>query len=175
MKLSWRTRNLTRHNWTLLTWLVTKQIQKCLRIQFSITLSWVQVFIFFKENQAFFMQLTSIISACIIVKARWRIPFVLTKNILHAAKFRFIFFSKAYCIFWIRLAIDRFCNWNWLLFLVLSTKKTWTSPISSSDFNTFLKDYIKNTSVSVTPVKALLYHSWKRFKTIGKNNNLGLA
>ena len=39
-----------------------------------------------------------------IVKARWRIPFVLTKNI-NATKFRFIFFSKAYCIFLIRLAI----------------------------------------------------------------------
>ena len=49
------------------------------------------------------------ILAHMIVKARWRIPFVLTKNI-NAAKFRFIFFSKAYCIFWIRLAIDRFCN-----------------------------------------------------------------
>lgn len=57
-----------------------------------------------------------------IVKARWRIPFVLTKNI-NAAKFRFIFLSKAYCIFWIRLAIDGFVTETDYCFLFFQQQK----------------------------------------------------
>lgn len=63
-------------------------------------------FHFLQRKSSFLLaaNLSLYILAHMIVKARWRIPFVLTKNI-NAAKFRFIFFSKAYCIFLIRLAI----------------------------------------------------------------------
>ena len=144
MKWSWSTRNLARHNWTLLTWLVTKQIQKCLRTQFSITLSWVQVFIFFKENQAFFLQLTSLYISTHDRESTMAHSFRANENYKCYKIPVYIFqWSLLYFLDSISNIIDRFCNWNWLLFLILSTKKTWTSPISWSDFNTFWKIILK--------------------------------